>query len=163
MDYDAFNKSFRTWLTSTRVGVKKAISDTAVDIAERAADLTATIFNDETDGTGRSAASIGKYNPDRLKGASADSGPQDAFWSEKWVKDEYRVEYGSHVPYVPYIDLGFSVETQRTIFIEGRFVTIKPFSFQGIHAFDRAITQVEGSRSFMQAIFLKNFKKVGFS
>ncbi len=163
MNYDNFNKSFRKWAVSTTSGVRRAVADMAGDAAERGADLTAEIINEETDGTGRAAASIGKFNPDRLKKPNFEAGPEDAFWSEKWIKDEYEIVYGSHVPYLPYIDLGFSVETQRVIFIEGRFVTIKPFSFEGIHAFDRAIIQVQGSRAFMQAIFLKHFKRIGFS
>ena len=163
LDYDNFNKSFTKWSVTTLSGVRRAIADMTVEAAELGASITADIINDETNGTGRAAASIGRYDSGRLKHPSSESGPQDAFWSTRWIKDEFEVVYGSHVPYLPYIDLGFDVETQRVIFLQGRFVTVGPFSFQGIHAFDRAIVQVQGDRAFMQRLFSKHFARIGFS
>lgn len=163
MSYDQFNESFKKWSFTTQASVKRAIADMAVETAEKGAEKTADIINDETDGTGRAASSIGHFDVSRLKMPTLDAGPQDAFWSTGWEKDDYVVVYGSHVPYLPYIDLGFTVATQRVVFIEGRFVTVHPFSFMGIHAFDRAIIEIQGNRSFMQSIFLKHFKKIGFA
>ena len=133
--------------------------NTAYDYARATAKIAQNIVASELSDSGRLAASIGWYEPGYLKRPSSGSTPKDAFWVASTKGNVYFVEYGTNVPYAVPVFLGFTVSDERVIYIpsSGRFITVKPFTFGGINALDRAHVQFQADSKRRRQIFEDNF------
>jgi len=140
----------------SRLVVKRTVHDLGIEAAKNAQRIVA----DEVSDSGRLAASIGIYNSGYLKQGGTGSSKRDAHFVEMTVGNKYVVEFGSNVPYATPIMLGFTMNERRVVFSTrlGQFITVHPFSFRGVHAYERGLDQMNSDHMLQQKIFEKNMK-----
>lgn len=125
------------------------------DMAREAAKVSKRIVADEASDGGRLAAGIGYYEPGFLRRRGTGSNIRDPYWQEFTAGNIYRVEFGTNVPYATPIMLGFTMDSTRVVFSTrlNKFITVHPFSFLGVHAYERAAQEVAGDRGKIEEIF----------
>lgn len=142
--------------TLLRAAGKQSAHDLGMAVAKEAKD----IIDAEHSKSGRLAASIGYYDPSYLKdGRDSDSSEDDSFFLEETRGGVYFVQIGSTVEYAVPVLEGFSMDETRKVYLEeeDRFITVKPFTFGGIHALERAMTR-KAHGANPQRIFTKNLR-----
>ncbi len=163
INHEQLIKPSQELLGGLAANMPRRFSDMSVETAEEGIKIIRRIIADEATDSGRLAASIGIYDPSFLVQPDGDSSPADAYWHQSTRRgSQHFVEFGTNVPYAIFIELGFAVTNIRVVFIAGRFVTIHPFSFQGIHAFERGMTEVETNELVLAGIFRRNMRLLGF-
>ncbi len=165
-NYHHYQRSMMKLLSNKNVVLaRNVVKQTAHDAARMVATIAKDIVAAEASDGGRLAASIGFYEPGYLKRKGTGSTPSDAYWVETTRGNIYFVEYGTTVSYAVPIFLGFTVSEKRVVFLpeEGRFITVRPFSFQGIHALDRAQAEFDSDPNLLQEIFQGNMTQLELS
>lgn len=142
--------------------LREAGRETTREIGMQVAKAVKEIIADENTVSGRLAAGFGYYDPSYLRGPS-DSSPSDAYFAEESRGGVFFAEMGTFVEYAGAVFQGFTVEETRVVYLpaEDRFITVKPFTFAGIHAVERAMAQVATTgnynRTFRKA--LRHFER----
>ncbi len=165
-NYRDIQRDMRKLLSNKNIVLARNIAkQTAHDSARAVAKIAKDIVAAEASDGGRLAASIGFYEPGYLKRKGTGSSPSDAYWVETTRGNIFFVEYGTTVSYAVPIFLGFTVSEKRVVFLpeEGRFITVRPFSFEGIHALDRAQAEFNSDPLLLQEIFNSNMEQLEFS
>lgn len=141
---------------------RQAVKNTVRDVGLEAARRSKEIVDNEVSDSGRLAASIGYWDQKYLKKPNTESSPTDAHWAEFTAGNRYVAEFGSNVPYALPILLGFTMNETRRVWSTrlGQFITVKPFSFGGVFAYERAIDSVNADSRFLQRTFKKNMKEL---
>lgn len=141
--------------------IRNIVRDVATEATEWEMDVARRILSEETNGTGRLSASMGKFDDGWLKERDPDAGPADAYWEEYFDGDEYYIVAGSNLDYAAAINYGFQQDDTRKVFLqrEGRWVTVKPFSYGGLHYLERAADEVAADKSKVDQIVAKNLQK----
>ncbi len=161
-DYSGLNMKIGELYAS--LGPRQALNlvrDVAEEATEWEMDVARRIINDETHGTGRLSASMGKFDRSWLREEDPDASPSDAYWEEYFDGDEYYIVAGSTLEYAAAINYGFSQDDTRKVFLqrEGRWVTVKPFSRGGLHFLERAADEVSSDQAKVNQIVSKNLSK----
>lgn len=148
-------------LRKSRLAVKRTVRDIGYLEAQYAKD----IVDDEVSDSGRLAASIGYYDQSYLKKSNTGSSPADAYFAEFTAGNRYVVEFGSNVEYATPIMLGFTMSERRVVFSTrmNKFITVKPFTFDGIFAYERAHNMVQSDYQRLIRIFKKNARELELS
>ena len=85
------------------------------------------------------------HDTGRLR-ASIGHGPEGV-WDEEFIKGKrYIVEVGTNVEYAPYMEFGFTMSSGHVAYIKavGGFRYVHPFTFEGLHFFQKAADRTEG-------------------
>lgn len=85
------------------------------------------------------------HDTGRLR-ASIGHGPEGV-WDEEFRKGQaYIVEVGTNVEYAPYMEFGFTMSSGHVAYIKavGGFRYVHPFTFEGLHFFQKAADKTEG-------------------
>lgn len=137
---------------------KNIARDVTKESARAISKIAKDIIAKEVSDSGRLAASVGYYQPGYLRRKGTGSTAADTLWIETARRFVYQVDYGTNVSYAVPIFLGFSQTDTRVVYLplEDRFITVKPFTFAGIHALERADAEFNADPATLQRIFERN-------
>lgn len=137
------------------------VRDVATEATEYEMNIARGILDSETRQSGRLAASLGKYDREWLREPNPESGPSDAYWEEYFADDEVYIIAGSRVEYAAAINYGFEQTDTRKVYLqrESRWVTVKPFTYGGLHFMERAADQVASDKEKIDNIVIRNLRK----